>query len=302
MMIAQTGLASPSLPDNPASNSSGSDAFSWLIPVLIGVFLTVLFLRLTRFNTKNQSLAKETNNTKSATGKSPETSSKLNADDSSGGNRDRGSGRSNGSKKNKKSRSNRHNDRVTNATVTIDDSSEKPTTKVATKSKKDRLREQQLAYVQSTVQSKSPAIPSSSQTTTPVNPIFEPLRDVGALRRSVQSAKPVTSIETLSSDKAPVVQPSSGKFERIIASTVTTQSSANRWPAPVIQTPPPKPFATSEPETKEPESKPRKPAVAADVTLNTPSAEPAPRQGLKSFVSKVKSASASSAIVAEDVD
>jgi len=296
MMIAQTGLALPSLPDNPASNSSGSDAFSWLIPVLIGVFLTVLFLRLTRFNTKNQSLAKETKNTKSAAGKSSETSSKLNTGDSSGGNRDRGSGRSNGSKKNKKSGSNRHNDRVTNATVTIDDSSEKPTTKVATKSKKDRLREQQLEYAQSSLQ----AIPSSSQTTTPVNPIFEPLRDVGALRRSVQSAKPVTSIETQSSDKAPVVQPSSGKFERIISSTVTTQSSANRWPAPVIQTPPPKPFATSEPETKEPESKPRKPEVAADVTLNTPPAEPAPRQGLKSFVSKVKSMSSSAASDATD--
>lgn len=298
-MIAQTGLASPSLPDNPASSSSSGDVFSWLVPVLIGVFLTVLFLRLTRFNTKHQSLAKETKNTKTASGKSQETSSKLSTEDSSGGSRDRGSGRSNGSKKNKKSR---NNERVANATIAGDDSSESPRTKVSTNSKKDRLREQQLAYAQSIAQPSPQARPSSSQATAPVNPIFEPLRDVGALRRSVQSAKPITSAETQSPDKAPIVQPSSGKFERIISSTVTTQSSANRWPAPVMQTPPPKPFATSEPETKESESKPRKPSPIADVTLNTPPAESSPRQGLKSFVSKVKSASASSSVAADAVD
>jgi hypothetical protein len=298
MMIAQTGLTTSSLPDSTSTVSSSGDTLSWLIPVGIGVFLTVLLLRLTRVSTKNPSSTKETKGPKTTNGKSRETSLESSKDDSSGVTRERSSGRSGGSKKNKKNRNNRSNERVVSATITGNDSSEKVTEKVVAKSKKERLREQQIAYAEAA----APVTPSSSQVSAPVNPIFEPLRDVGALRRSVQTAKSATSEENQFADKTPAVQPSSGRFERIISSTVTTQSSANRWPAPAMQTPPRKPFATSESEISKPESKPEKPSNSSDIASIAPQTEASPRQGLKSFVSKVKSASASSAVVTDVAD
>ncbi len=295
MMIAQTGLTTSSLPDSTSNVSSSGDTLSWLIPIAIGVFLTVLLLRLTRVSTKNPSSTKETKGPKTTNGKSRETSLESSKEDSSGVTRERSSGRSGGSKKNKKNRNNRSNERVVSATITGNDSSEKVTAKAVAKSKKERLREQQLAYAEAA----APVTPSSSQISAPVNPIFEPLRDVGALRRSVQTAKSTTSEEAQVADKTPAVQPSSGRFERIISSTVTTQASANRWPAPAMQTPPRKPFATSESEINKPESKPEKPSNKSDVASIAPHTESSPRQGLKSFVSKVKSASASSAVVTD---
>jgi len=300
MMIAQTGLTSSSNPGSqPGSNPIGDrptgDWLWWLLPVALGALLASLLIRMMRIRPEQKLSTKDLNGSKAAAGKSRRASSEQNNDASSEGNRDRVAGKSSGSKKKKKNRSN--SDRVFEAPV----STNAPAEKASTKSKKERLREQELSYAQPIV----PNSPSPTAVNAPVTPIFEPLRDVGALRRSVSQAKQSTTTEPKSADKSPEAQLSvsklsSGKFERIVSSTTTSQSAANRWPIPVTQSTNTKSVASSVPQAAESQSeesaeKLKKTSDKSKVALNIASSDTTPNQGLKSFVSKVKSITTTSA-------
>jgi len=298
-MIAQTGLTSSSTPasqlgSNPISDRPTGDWLWWLLPIAIGAILASFIIRMMRSRPEQKSSTKDLKGSKSGAGKSRGVASELNKDVSSEGNRDRVAGRSSGSKKKKNTRSNR--DRVVEAPVATG----APAEKASTKSKKERLREQALSYAQPIV----PNSPSDAKNNAPVNPIFEPLRDVGALRRGGPQAKQSTISESKSADKSPEAQPSvsklsSGKFERIVPSTATSQSAANRWPASVLPATNTKPFISSLPQAEESQAKEssekmNRPSDNSKVPLNIPATEATPNQGLKSFVSKVKSVTTTS--------
>jgi len=299
MMIAQTGLTSSSTPasqlgSNPVSERPVGDWLWWLLPVAFGAILAASLIRMMRTRPEQKLSTKDLKGSKAVAGKSRRASSEPNNNASSENNRDRVAGSSSGSKKKKKNRSN--SDRVVEAPVATN----APAEKASTKSKKERLREQELSYAQPI----DPNPPSPATVNTPVNPIFEPLRDVGALRRRVPSAKQSTISEPISANNAvgtqpSVTKPSSGKFERIVSSASTSQSAASRWPASAIQATTTKPFASSAPQAAESQAnesaeKLKKSSNRSKVQLNIPSTDATPTQGLKSFVSKVKSVTTTS--------
>ena len=120
---------------------------------------------------------------------------------------------------------------------------------------------------------------------TPVNAIFEPLRDVSQHRRKPTFTTPNAPSQT--KEAVGSIQHSGGKFERTEASANPTRSVANRWPASATQQVISSVTATPRPQSPSPSN--LKSSQATVVPVST-----APANGLKSFVSKIKGSVATS--------
>ncbi len=144
----------------------------------------------------------------------------------------------------------------------------------------DKSTEAQTPVVQAAIAVSQPVTEPK-----PSNAIFEPLREVRKERRK-SSVDDTTDNDFTKNESRPrendaFNQIFGGKFERIVPKA-TIRSVPNRWP--VSATPQVKSSETITP-------KPQRitpPAVPKTITPNVPM-EPAPANGLKSFVSKVKS-------------
>ena len=186
------------------------------------------------------------------------------------------------------------------------------TTKKTGKSKKrDRKRSRQLDKSQVSIQrdmpvalsnspsgltptALKPSVPSSIAPIespllplqrTPVNAIFEPLRDVSQLRRKPMHMTPNPISQT--NEVVGSSQQPGGKFERIEASANPIRSNANRWPASATQQVESAMTTTQSPQSPSPSN--LKSIQSTVVAVPT-----APANGLKGFVSKVKGSVATS--------
>ena len=122
---------------------------------------------------------------------------------------------------------------------------------------------------------------SPTQQQTPVNAIFEPLREVVQQRRNSTFSAPIASSQ--SNEAVVSSQPSGGKFERTVAPAAAARVVANRWPTPSTQ-----PVKTALSAASRPQ------ALLPPSPISNPVSVPVPVQatGLKSFVTRVKSSAA----------
>ena len=142
--------------------------------------------------------------------------------------------------------------------------------------------------------------PATASTPVPVAAIFEPLRKVVPPRRKRSSLDVATEGKTSPSvNEESVNRPASGgKFERMVPSTTFNRAAASRWPA--SMTTPVERSIQARPAEAKLESKPVGSGPALQTTALPHPAIPAAK-GLKSFVSKVKSATSSDSAMAESV-
>ena len=127
----------------------------------------------------------------------------------------------------------------------------------------------------------------------PVAPIFEPLQQVGALRRvSIPEAEKGRN-STNESEKVETTRPLNVPFEKLKKASYQSRVSEDRW-ANLVSEEPVEPIAVKRPAvqgplTNETTSVPKTNAEASSIP-----AEPAVRapQGLKGFVSKLKNSNA----------
>ncbi|HUP81752.1 MAG TPA: hypothetical protein VM260_24585, partial [Pirellula sp.] len=139
--------------------------------------------------------------------------------------------------------------------------------------------------------------PVPSPAPAPVNPIFEPLFDVVQHRKKSTATPPEMPSQT--NQTIVPAQSSGGKFERNMVTAAATRSIASRWPT----------TATQQSRTAEIETSSRQLLSQMDPSSSSPNilsgatapSQPpttvsspleAPANGLKSFVSKVKSTNA----------
>jgi len=280
MIIAQTSVTSlPASSGQSTANSNGS-LFWWFISLAAIILVGFLILRRTKNRPKLDTSTKSLPKSQSSSRKT------VSIDN----NRDFAPRKDKASKKKKKK--NR-------------DQSEGPSKIVVQgeiKSKKKRSAD--LATV--TVVS-SPTTELTPRAPIQVDPIFEPLREVGSLRRSVSynsantaksdSTKSNTDSETKSVADVTAMRQPRAKFERTVNSKATLQSTANRWPAPEANQFSVKPSlaAAYQPDHDSP---------STAVTNSTASHQPAtvaPPQGLKNFVKKVRLNAAVESESASDV-
>ncbi len=270
MLIAQTGLNPSPLLDIQPGNGSTSFSPWWLLPIALAVVGITWYIR---GQTKRSE--QKTRPTRAPSTKMGDSKSKKVADSEIGG--------------------------ASRSLAPADF-----TTKKTGKSKKrDRKRSQQLDKSPVSIQrdmpvahsnspsgltptALKPSIPSSIAPIespflplqrTPVNAIFEPLRDVSQLRRKPMHMTPNPSSQT--NEVVGSSQQPGGKFERIEASANPIRTNANRWPASATQQV--KSAVTTTPSPQSPSPSNLKSIQSTVVALPT-----APANGLKGFVSKVK--------------
>jgi len=272
MIIAQTELASPL----PSSTSTGdvsiNNGIGWLVPIAIGIGIVYCLWLLRRKARRSKQIASPNlvYNERSPGKLSPRVDKEIPPD------------RVRSDKKKK----NRGSSGASQKTDVV-------SPQVGTKSKRKVSSERPTSNDSQSSVPSEPAIPRS----VPINAIFEPLRDVGALRRSGNSERASNASKAKPKNEPVVTRPAGVKFERTITQTATTQSVANRWADSQPKIQPPKIAST----TAASDSSMRAPTNAPSPSTKafaspTISEAPAPSQGLKSFVSKVK------AVAAKDSD
>ena len=270
MLIAQTGLNSIPLLDIQSGDGATSYSLWWLVPIALIVVVVSWIVRHLAKQTEQKNRPTRAPSTKMAVSKTRrggegeivQASNSvapvvMNA---------KKSGKS-------KKRDRRRSEPTTKSAVSFQQSM--PT---AVSNRAVELTPTAAAASTPSVSSSITPIDSASQPQqqTPVNAIFEPLRDVSQHRRRPKFASPTASSQ--SNDAVVSPQTSGGKFERTIAPSDATRLVSNRWPTPATQQVNTAGMAPVRPQSLLPPS-----------PISHPVPVPVPATGLKSFVTRVKS-------------
>lgn len=299
MMIAQTGVDSVSSAAVPPAESA-STAIWWLIPLAISCLALTWYLR--RMNNaaskpagRKDSQKKPLSKTKSvASVLSEELETPRDSDNdlpikaSKSSSKKKKKGQSKGQQNSKKLHGKQDYPKVVVNSVahaTVSNEKDSASTKSA-----------EIA-----IESVSTQLPlATTPTPVPVAAIFEPLRNVVPPRRKVSSLEVSNEGKKQPSVNEELVtrSASGGKFERLVPSTAYTRAAASRWPASMTTSI--EKSLPAKPTESKPESKPVTNVSALPAAALPHSAIPAAK-GLRSFVSKVKSAASPDSVTGAGV-
>lgn len=303
-MIAQTGIDSVVSTAVPPAESA-STAIWWLVPLAIACLALTWYLR--RLNAASSKISDRKDSQKSPSSKArsvaslpanePETPIEKDASrpihSSKSSSKKKKKGQSNSQQKGKKPNGKQDDPKVMLSSV----SSTKSSSEELSASAKSKVKSAEMATEPPSASAAPETKPAITPTpATPVAAIFEPLRSVVPPRRKTSSPELSTDDKTpQSAMEESINRPASGgKFERMVPSTAYTRAAASRWPA-SMTTPAERPVPARTAEAKA-ESKPVA-SVSASATTASPHPVIPAAKGLKSFVSKVKSATSSDANV-----
>ena len=299
MMIAQTGIDSVSSTAAPPAVSASS-AMWWLVPLAIACLALTWYLR--RLNNAAPKISGRKDSQKKPSSKVSSVASVLSAEletprDNDNDRQFKASKSS--SKKKKKSQSKGQQN-----SKKLDGKQDAPKVAVS------HVAEGTISSEKTSGPAKSDEIsvelastslsPATASTPVPVAAIFEPLRNVVPPRRKISSLDVATEgKKSPSVNEESVNRPASGgKFERMVPSTAFNRAAASRWPA--SMTTPVERSVQARPAESKMESKPVGSGPALPTSALPHPAIPAAK-GLKSFVSKVKSATSSDLATGESV-
>ncbi len=290
-MIAQTGIDSVSSTVVPPAESA-STAIWWLIPLAIACLALTWYLR--RLNNATSKNSSRKDSQKKLSSKAKSVVSGLRDEQEAPKDNDNNRQIKASSKKKKKVQSkNQQNSKNPNGKQ---DDAKVVINSVAEAAISTEKMSASAKSAESAMESASTSLPAATTLPpVPVAAIFEPLRNVvpprrrnASLEASTEDKKPQSVNEESANRPA-----SGGKFERMVPSTAYTRAAASRWPA-SMTTQVERPVQARHAEAK-PESKPVA-NVAALPTVALPHPAIPAAKGLKSFVSKVKSASSADSV------